>query len=89
MKREIVIWTMAGFLVAGLWAIYAAATFPNPLTAQPLVWTLINLTCPVAFASWHFHFGIKLYWVLLANAATYGLFGLAVESLRQRLRHAR
>ena len=89
MKRRIVIWAIAGFLVASLWAVYAAATFPSPLiSAQPIVWTLINITCPVAFASFHFHFGIKLYWVLLANAATYGLFGLAVESLRQQFRHA-
>jgi hypothetical protein len=47
------------------------------------------MTCPVVFASFHFHFGIKLYRVLLANAATYGLFGLAVESLRQQLNHAK
>jgi hypothetical protein len=88
MKRKIVIWVIAGFLVASLWALYVTATFPNPLRDQPIVWTLINITCPVAFASFHFHFGIKLYWVLLANAATYGLFGLAVESLRQQLSHA-
>jgi len=90
MKRRIVIWAIAGFLVAGFWAFYAAATFPSPLiSAPPIVWTLINITCPIAFASFHFHFGIKLYWVLLANAATYGLFGLAVESLRQQLSHAK
>jgi hypothetical protein len=90
MKRKIVIWATAGFLVAGLWAVYAAATFPNNVISdQPIVWTLINMTCPVVFASFHFHFGIKLYWVLLANTATYGLFGLAVESLRQQLNHAK
>ena len=90
MKRRIVTWAIAGFLVAGFWALYAAATFPSPLiSAPPIVWTLINITCPIAFASFHFHFGIKLYWVLLANAATYGLFGLAVERLRQQLSHAK
>jgi hypothetical protein len=90
MKRKIVIWAIAGFLVAGLWALYLAATLPSPLfSTQPIVWTLINITCPVAFASFHFHFGIKLYWVLLANAVTYGPFGLAVESLRQQLSHAK
>jgi hypothetical protein len=89
MKRTIVIWAIAGFLVAGLWAVYAAATFPNPLRAQPVVWLLINLTCPITFASFHFHFGLKLYWVLLVNAATYALVGLAVESLRQQLSHAK
>ena len=62
MKRKIVIWAIAGFLVASLWAIYAAATFPsNLISAEPIVWTLINMTCPVVFASFHFHFGIKLY----------------------------
>jgi len=89
MKRRIVIWAIAGFLVAGLWALYAASTFPNPLNAQPIVWTLINLTCPIVFASFHFHFGIKLLWVLLANAATYALFGLVLESLRQQLSRAK
>jgi len=89
-ERKIVIWAIAGFLVASLWALYLAATSPSPLfLTQPIVWTLINVTCPAAFASFHFHFGIKLYWVLLANAATYGLFGLAVESLRQQLNHAK
>ena len=58
MKRKIVIWAIAGFLVASLWALYAAATFPSPLiSAQPHVWTLIYITCPIAFASFHFHFG--------------------------------
>jgi hypothetical protein len=85
MKRRIVIWAVAGFMVADLWAVYAAATFPSPLTSYSVVWPLVNLTCPVAFASFHFHFGIKLYWVLLANALTYALVGLAVENLRQRL----
>ena len=90
MKRKIVIWAIAGFLVASLWALYAGATFPSPLiSAQPIVWTLVYITCPVAFASFHFHFGIKLSWVLLANAATYGLFGLAMESLRKQLSHAK
>jgi hypothetical protein len=90
MKRRIVIWTIVGFLVAGLWAVYAAWAFPSPpISSQPIVWTLINVTCPIAFASFHLHFGIRLYWVLLANAATYGLLGLGVESLRQQLSHAK
>ena len=88
MKRRIVIWAIAGFLVAGLWALYAASAFPTPLiSSQPLVWNLINITCPIVLASFHFDFGIKLYWVLLANAATYGLLGLLVESLRQQVSH--
>lgn len=88
MTRTILFWTIAGSLVAGLWAIYAAAIFPKQLFG-PGLWTLINVTCPVAFASFHFHFGIKLYWVVLVNAATYALIGLVVESLRHQLRHAK
>ena len=90
MKRRIVIWATAGFLIAGLWAVYAASTFPSPLiSAQPIVWALINITCPIAFASMHFHFGVSLYACLIANAATYGLVGLAIESVRRGLNPAR
>jgi hypothetical protein len=87
-KRRIGTWAIAGFLIAGLWALYAASTFPSPMiSAPPFVWTLVNIVCPIVFAGFHFHFGIKLYWVLLANAATYGLLGFALESLRQLFSH--
>src|SRR5208337_2577689 len=43
-------------------------------------------TCPIALLS---SYPIRLYWVLLANTATYALVGLVVETLRQRLRHAK
>jgi hypothetical protein len=87
MKRRIFLWAIAGFFIAGIWALYAAWTSPSPLiTARPFVWALANITCPIAFASFHLHFGIKVYLVLLVNAATYGLVGLAIESLRQQLR---
>jgi hypothetical protein len=39
-------------------------------------------------AGFRFHFGIGLYWVLLANALTYGFIGLIVETVRQKLHHA-
>lgn len=90
MTGRILVWAIAGFLVAGLWALYAASTFPSPLiAARPIIWTLIDISCPITFASFHFHFGIKLYWVLLSNAVTYGLFGLAVKGLRQQFSEAR
>jgi hypothetical protein len=76
-------WASAGFLVAGCWALYAYAAAPGQITG--IVWTLIRLSCPVVQAGFYFHFGIKLYWVLLANAATYALVGLLVETLRQQL----
>jgi hypothetical protein len=36
----------------------------------------------------YLHFGVSLFWVLLANTATYALIGLVVESLRWRLNTA-
>src|SRR5438093_13282632 len=90
MKRRIVTWAIAGFLVAGFWALYAAAPFPSPLISdQPIVWTVINITCPISFASFLFHFCIKLYWVLLDTAATYELFGFSVASPWTHFSHAK
>jgi hypothetical protein len=90
MKFRIAIWAVLGFLVAGGWALYASSTFPSPMIgAEPLVWNLALLTQPIVLAGFRFHFGIGVYWVLLANTATYGLVGLIAETLRQKLRHAR
>jgi len=75
MKYRIAMWASAGLLVAGCWNLYAVATFPNQMTSEPIVWTL--------------HFPVSIYWVLLANAATYALVGLFVETLRQQLHHAK
>jgi hypothetical protein len=88
MRRRISTWASAGFLVAGFWALYAFAR-TTPITSDPIVWTLVRLTCPVVLVGFYFHFGIYLYWALLANAATYALIGLIVETLRQRLNHAK
>jgi len=86
MKRRIAIWAGPGLLVAGCWALYAFPTFPSAITpAERIVWTLVNVTCPIVFAGFHFHFGIKLYWVLLANAAMYAFVGLIVETLRPKI----
>ena len=88
MKIRILMWASAGLLVVGCWNLYALATFPLPMNSEPIVWTLVRLTCPILFPGFHFHFPISIYWVLLANAATYALVGLIVEALRQRLRRA-
>jgi hypothetical protein len=89
MKYRIGVWAGAGLLVAGGWALYAFASTPPALTSGDPMLALVELTCPVVLASVHFHFGVSLYWSLVANAATYGLIGLLVESLRQRLHPAR
>ncbi len=90
MKFRIALWSGVGFLVAVGWALYSFSAFPSPITpAEPIVWNLALLTQPIVLASFHFHFGIGVYWVLLANTATYGLVGLIAETVRQKLRHAR
>ena len=86
MKYRIAIWASAGFLVAGFWALFAIATFPSTERMRD-VWALVSLTCPVAIAG--IHYPISLYEVLAANALTYALVGLIVETLRHQLHHAK
>lgn len=86
MKYRIGMWAGAGFLVACFWALYALAKTPPAMTSADPMMTLARFTCPIALFSFY---PIRLYWVLVANAATYALVGLAVEILRQRLNHAK
>ena len=87
MKYRIAIWAGVGFLVAGLWALYALATTPPALGSGDPLLPLVRLTCPIAIlGSSH---AIGLSWALVANAATYALAGLMVEKLRQRLHPAK
>ena len=87
MKFRIAIWASAGFLVAGCWALYAFPTFSYGSERMRDMWTLVTLTCPIAMAG--MHYPISLYWTLIANAATYALVGLIVETLRHPLNHAK
>jgi hypothetical protein len=89
MRFRIAMWAMAGLAVAAGWALYAFATFPDLIQAKPLLWNLALLTQPVALASMSFHFPLSIYWVFLANAATYALLGLIIESLRRQFSHAK
>ena len=85
MKHRIVMWASAGFLVAVCWALYfLRAGKVHPI--EPMVYTLTRLTCPVAIAG--SYFPLSVYWVLVANAVTYALVGLIVETLWRRLNHA-
>ena len=88
MKRRIAIWASVGFLVACCWALYAFATTPPAMTSADPIMTLVEFTCPVVAASFYFHFGVSWYSSLLANAATYALVGLIVETLRRQLKPA-
>jgi hypothetical protein len=88
MKSRISIWASVGFLVACSWALYAFAATPPAMTSADPILTLVKFTCPVVAAGFYFHFGVSLYWSLLANAATYALLGLIVETLRRQPKHA-
>ena len=87
MKYRIAMWASAGILVTGFWALFAIATFPSTSERMRDVWTLLRLTCPVATVG--MHYPISLYEALAANAVTYALVGLIVETLRHQLHHAK
>jgi hypothetical protein len=89
MKYRIAMWASAGFIIASCWALYAFATTPPAMTSADPMLTLVQLTCPVVFASIHFHFALGMYWSLLANAVTYGVIGLIAESLRRQPHYAK
>ena len=87
MKYRIAMWASAGFLAAGLWALFAVATFPDTSQRMRDVWPLISLSCPVAIIGRHY--AISVYEALAANTVTYALIGLIGETLRGQLRHAK
>jgi hypothetical protein len=89
MKFRIAIWAGVGFLVSLGWALYSFSVFPSQITrGEPIVWNLALLTQPIVLAGFHFHFGIHMYSVFLANTVTYGLMGVIAETMRQKLRHS-
>lgn len=76
MKYRMAMWAAAGFLVASGWGIYfLEVSKDHPI--EPMVSTFVRLTCPVAII----HYPVSLYSSLVANAATYALLGLLVETL--------
>jgi len=77
---------LVGFLVAGFWALFAAATFPSTNERMRDIWPFVCLTCPIAIAG--MRHAISLYEVLVANAITYGFVGLIVETMRKQLHHS-
>lgn len=87
MKYRIAMWASAGFLVAGFWSLFAIATFPSANERMRDLWTLVSLTCPIAIAGRHY--AMSLYEVLAANAVSYALVGLIVESVRHQFHHAK
>jgi hypothetical protein len=84
MRYRITLWAAVGLLVPGFWAFYALPSFVPTTVGETLLYTRARVTQPIVAVGTYFHFGIRLYWVLLANAATYALVGLMAESLRQK-----
>jgi hypothetical protein len=81
MKYRIALWAAAGFLIASGWAVYFF--FANKDVAiEPVVSTLIRLSCPIAIVGWHYP--VSIYSAVAANVATYALVGLVVETLRRQ-----
>jgi hypothetical protein len=78
MKSRIAIWAVTGALVVVFWTLYLFAMFPAPLG---MARTLMELTCPVALVH---HSALGVYSVLLANAVTYALVGMVVETIRRQ-----
>lgn len=81
MKNRIAMWAGAGFLVAGCWVLYAYSTAPLTNERMQDMWALAGISCPVILAG--SHLPLSVYLILVANAATYALIGLVVETLRQ------
>ena len=86
MKNRIVVWAVAGFLVASGWAVYFVVASKDHLMG-PIVSILVQLTCPIAIVGLH-HYPVSVRLSLVANVATYVLVGLALETLRRQLNHS-
>ena len=85
MKYRVAIWAAAGFLIASGWAVYFFLRNKD-LPIEPVVSTLVRLTCPIAIVG--AHHPVSIYSALAANVATYALVGLVVETLQPQLNHS-
>jgi hypothetical protein len=74
-----------GFLIASGWAVYFFARNKD-LPIEPIVSTLIRLSCPIAIVG--SHHPVSVYSTLAANVATFAFVGLLVETLRRQFNHS-
>ena len=82
MKSRIAIWAFVGGFVVGLWSMYLSTTHVQP---RGFLAVLLDLTCPIAMGRQH---PLSIYVAILANALTYALVGLLIESMRRPMRRA-
>ncbi len=86
MRRSIVIGIGTGVTVALAWALYAILTGPeNNIAANPALWFAARVTCPLVAAGTWLHSGVRLEWVVVSNAAVYGLLGASIGWLRREV----
>ena len=79
------IWATAGLLIAMGWGIYfATANKATPI--GPLVYVMVRLTQPVIATVVYFDpdTPLVLHSAVVANAATYALLGIIVETVRKQ-----
>ena len=81
MKYRIAVWALAGFVIAAFWAIYLFPSLNMTISREILM--AARLTCPISLVGEHYHRGVSLVWVLISNAAIYGLIGLSLEQVRR------
>jgi hypothetical protein len=82
MKIRIAVWALAGAIVVLAWSLCFMTIAPGRLAE---LWGLVYLTIPVSLVRYQSHPG-SLYTVMVINAATYALAGLAFEAVRRRVR---
>ena len=87
MISRIAMWASAGLLVSVGWGLYFAST-NKALPIEPIVYILASLTQPTAAVALYLKLvhQLGLTWVVVVNAATYALLGLAVETIRRHYR---
>ena len=81
---RIIIWASAGFFVSAGWGLYFAATNKD-IPIGLIVYALASLTQPAAAVVVYFnpHYALGLRAFEIANAVTYALVGLIVETARR------
>ena len=85
-KFRVAMWAAGGLLIALGWGLYFA-TADKATPVEPLVYALAGRTQPfVAVIVSYFtpHVGVRM--AAVANAATYAMVGLIVETVRTQLR---
>jgi hypothetical protein len=87
MISRIAMWASVGLLVSVGWGLYFAST-NKALPIEPIVYILAAVTQPTAAVALYLRLvhQLGLTWVVGANAATYALLGLVVETIRRHYR---